>query len=179
MASRPPRVRVWDPFIRIFHWALAAAFLVAYLSHGGYLSVHRWAGYAIAVLVVLRVIWGFIGSTHARFADFVTGPRELSRYLGLLLRRREPRHLGHNPAGGAMIVLMLGLLAALCITGFVLDTPQFRDDRDFKQVHDLLTDATVVCIVLHLVGVVHASLRHRENLVGSMVTGHKRRESSG
>jgi cytochrome b len=177
MASRPPRVRVWDPFVRIFHWALAAAFLVAYFSHGGYLAVHRWAGYAITALVVLRVIWGFVGTPHARFADFVTGPRELSRYLGLLLRGREPRHIGHNPAGGAMIVVMLGLLAALCGTGFVLDTPQFRDDRDFKQVHDLLTDATVVCIVLHLAGVAHASWRHRENLVGGMITGRKREGS--
>jgi cytochrome b len=173
MASRPPRVRVWDPFIRMSHWALAAAFVVAYFSHGGYLAVHRWAGYAIAALVVLRVIWGFVGSTHARFADFVTGPRELLSYLRLLLRGREPRHIGHNPAGGAMIVVMLGLLAALCITGFVLDTPQFRDDRDFKQLHDLLTDATVVCIVLHLAGVAHASWRHRENLVGAMFTGRK------
>ena len=166
---------VWDPFVRIFHWTLVAAFVVAYFSHGGYLAVHRWAGYAITALVVLRVLWGFVGSPHARFADFVTGPRRLASYLGLLVRGREPRSLGHNPAGGAMIVVLLVLLAALCVTGIVLDTPRFRDDRDFKQIHDLLTDATLVCIVLHLAGVALASWRHRENLVAAMITGRKRR----
>ena len=81
MAASPSRVLVWDLFVRVFHWTLVAAFVVAYFSHGGYLSVHRWAGYLIAALVVLRVIWGFAGSTHARFRDFVTGPSELGRYL--------------------------------------------------------------------------------------------------
>lgn len=174
MAEGPSRVLVWDLFVRVFHWTLVAAFVVAYFSHGGYLAIHRWAGYVIAALVVMRVAWGFVGSEHARFRDFVTGPRELGRYLGLLLRGREPRYMGHNPAGGAMIVVLLILLAALCVTGFVLDTPQFRDDRDVKQVHDLLTDATVVCITLHLLGVAHASWRHRENLVGAITTGRKR-----
>ena len=84
------RVLVWDLFVRVFHWALVAAFVVAYFSHGGYLFVHRWAGYAIAALLLLRVIWGFVGSTHARFGDFVTSPGALARYLGLLLRGREP-----------------------------------------------------------------------------------------
>ena len=73
-----------------------------------------------------------------------------------------------------MIVAMLVLLAALCVTGLVLDTPHFRDDSDFKQVHDLLTDAVLVCIVLHIAGVVHASWHHRENLVAAMFSGRKR-----
>ncbi len=174
MERDPPPVRVWDPLVRIFHWALVVAFVVAYFSHGGYLAVHRISGYAIAALVAVRVVWGFVGPAHARFASFVTGPRALTAYLGLLVRGREPRHIGHNPAGGAMIVVLLALLAALSATGFVLDTPAFRDDRDFKEVHDLLTDATVVCIVLHLAGVALASWRHRENLVAAMITGRKR-----
>lgn len=170
----PPRVRVWDPFVRFFHWALAAAFVVAYFSHGGYLAVHRLSGYSIAALVFLRVLWGFAGSPHARFADFVPGPRKLFAYVALLVRGREPRHLGHNPAGAVMIVVLLVLLSALCATGVMLDTPRFRDDRDMQEVHDLLTDATVVCIVLHLAGVAYASWRQRENLVAAMVSGRKR-----
>jgi cytochrome b len=172
-------MRVWDPVVRLSHWALAAAFVVAYFSHGGYLTVHRVSGYAIAALVLLRVAWGFLGSPHARFTDFVPGPRKFFAYVGLLVRGREPRHVGHNPAGGAMIVVLLILLAALCATGFVLDTPRFRDDRDFKQVHDLLTDATVACIGLHLVGVAYASWRHRENLVAAMLSGRKRGPTEG
>jgi cytochrome b len=166
--------RVWDPLVRIIHWSLVVGFVVAYFSHGGYLAVHRIAGYVLTALVLVRVVWGFVGPPRARFADFVTGPRKLAAYLGLLMRGREPRHLGHNPAGGAMTVLLLTLLAALCATGFVLDTPRFRDDRDFKQVHDLLTDAAVVCIALHLAGVAYTSWRHRENLLAAMITGRKR-----
>jgi cytochrome b len=167
-------VRVWDPLVRLFHWALVAAFVVAWFSHGGYLPLHRVSGYIVAALVAVRVAWGFVGSPRARFADFVPGLRKLLDYLGLLVRGREPRHIGHNPAGGAMIVVMLVLLAALSVTGVVLDTPGFRDDKDFKEVHDLLTDAMVVCIVLHLAGVAHASWRHRENLVAAMISGRKR-----
>ena len=174
MSCEVPRVRVWDPVVRVFHWAVAAAFVVAYFSHGGYLAVHRVAGYAIAALVALRVLWGFVGSPHARFADFVPGPRKLSAYLGELVRGREPRHLGHNPAGAVMIVVLLALLAALCATGVVLDTPRFRDDRDLQEVHEILTHATLACIVLHLAGVAYASWRQRENLVAAMISGRKR-----
>jgi cytochrome b len=174
MSSEVPRVRVWDPFVRVFHWAVAAAFVVAYFSHGGYLAVHRVAGYAIAALVALRVRWGVVGSPHARIADVVPGPRKLSAYLGELVRGREPRHLGHNPAGAVMIVVLLALLAALCATGVVLDTPRFRDDRDLQEVHEILTHATLACIVLHLAGVAYASWRQRENLVAAMISGRKR-----
>jgi cytochrome b len=165
---------VWDPLVRLCHWALVVAFVVAYFSHGGYLAAHRISGYAIAAIVIIRVAWGFVGSPHARFADFVVGPRKLVAYGKQLLRGREPRHIGHNPAGGAMVVLLMALLAALSVTGLLLDTPRFRDDRDFKEVHDLLTDATLVCIVLHVAGVLYASWRQRENLVAAMVSGRKR-----
>ncbi|HET9652978.1 MAG TPA: cytochrome b/b6 domain-containing protein [Usitatibacter sp.] len=174
MAEEARGVRVWDALVRVVHWALVAAFVAAYFSHGGYLRVHRLAGYAISALVVVRMVWGFVGSPHARFADFVAGPRKLGTYLTLLVRGREPRHIGHNPAGGAMIVLLLVLLAAVCVTGVVLDTPWYRDDADFKQVHDLLTDATVVCILLHVMGVAVMSWRHRENLTVAMISGRKR-----
>jgi cytochrome b len=174
MSREVPRVRVWDPFVRVFHWGVAAAFVVAYFSHGGYLAVHRVAGYAIAALVASRVLWGFVGSPHARFADFVPGPRRLIGYMGQLVRGREARHLGHNPAGGVMIVVLLVLLAALCATGVVLDTPGFRDDRNLQEVHELLTDATLACIALHVAGVAHASWRQRENLVAAMISGRKR-----
>jgi cytochrome b len=168
-------MRVWDALIRVLHWAVVAAFLVAWFSHGGYLALHRVSGYVIAALVLVRVAWGFAGPAHARFSDFVVGPGKLAAYLRLLVRAREPRYVGHNPAGGVMIVVLLSLLAALCATGLMLDTPRFRDDGDFKAVHDLLTDATIACIVLHVAGVAYASWRHRENLVAAMLSGRKRK----
>jgi cytochrome b len=174
MASEGRGVRVWDPLVRVVHWSVVVAFVVAWFSHGGYLRVHRLAGYAITVLVAVRIVWGFVGSPHARFADFISGPGKLGTYFVLLARGREPRHLGHNPAGGVMIVVLLVLLAALCATGIVLDTPWFRDDGDMKEVHDLLTDAMLVCTVLHVAGVAFTSWRQRENLVAAMITGRKR-----
>lgn len=174
MAGQARSVRVWDPLVRLAHWLLVVAFVVAYFAHGGYLAVHRFAGYAIVALVAIRIAWGFVGPERARFTDFVPSPRALGTYVASLLRAREPRHIGHNPAGGVMIVMLLILLAALCATGIVLDTPRFRDDSDFKEVHDLLTDATLVCVALHVLGVAWASWRHRENLLMAMITGRKR-----
>jgi cytochrome b len=167
-------VRVWDPLVRVVHWSVGVAFVVAYFSHGGYLPVHRATGYLISALVVVRIAWGFVGPPHARFSDFVPGPRKLGAYLARLAKGREPRYIGHNPAGGVSVVALLALLAAVCATGIALDTPRYRDDGDFKQVHDMLTDATLAFIALHVIGVAYESWRHRENLVAAMISGLKR-----
>ena len=169
------RVRVWDPVVRATHWGIVVAFPVAYMTHGGYLFAHPVSGYALLALLAVRIAWGFAGPGTARFAHFVTGPRRLLAYVGQVVRGREPRHLGHNPAGAAMIVLLLALLAAVSLTGLVLDTPGWRDHRDLKALHDALADAIVVCVIVHLCGVAYSSWRHRENLVGAMITGFKRR----
>jgi cytochrome b len=174
MGEEARGVRVWDPLVRVVHWSVAVAFVVAYFSHGGYLPVHRATGYLISALVVVRIAWGFVGSAHARFEDFIVGPRRVLSYLALLARSREPRYIGHNPAGGVMIVALLVLLATLCTSGIVLDTPSYRDDAGVKQVHDLLTDAMLGCIAMHVIGVAYTSWRQRENLVAAMITGRKR-----
>ncbi|MFB6357494.1 MAG: cytochrome b/b6 domain-containing protein [Thiohalorhabdaceae bacterium] len=116
----PAQVRVWDPWIRISHWLLAGAFCVAYFVVEEPLAVHVWAGYLIRALLGIRVVWGVIGPRHARFTDFVPTPTRLRRYLGDLLRGRERRHLGHNPAGGAMVVTLLVALAATVGTGLMV-----------------------------------------------------------
>mgnify|MGYP000966308199 CR=1 FL=1 len=108
-------VRVWDPFVRIAHWSLVILFAVSYLSEGEPEWLHTWSGYIIAGLVVLRILWGFVGSQHARFSDFVTGPFNALRYLVDMLRGTSPRYLGHSPAGGAMTIALI--LALLVTTG--------------------------------------------------------------
>ena len=121
--SQPRGTLVWDPLVRFGHWALVAAFAVAYLSAeeeaGGPDPLHVWGGYVVGGIVVLRVLWGFVGQRHARFSDFVCGPLKALLYLRDLLLGRGRRYLGHSPAGGAMVIALLVCLAATVVTGVV------------------------------------------------------------
>ena len=119
--STPTRVvHVWDPLVRIGHWLLVVAFGVAIVTQGEPELVHTWAGYAIAGYVIVRVIWGFVGPPSARFTAFVTSPARAVRYFSDLLRGQAPRYLGHSPAGGIMVLLLLVSLAATTTAGMVL-----------------------------------------------------------
>lgn len=199
-------VRIWDPLVRIGHWILVAAFAVAYITEDDFLTIHSWAGYAVAAVVALRIVWGFVGPEHARFASFVAGPRQVWDYLAALLRFRAPRHLGHSPAGGAMVVALLLALAGTTLTGAatyavryergplvgivtaqpsappadvaVLKKERRKDRRGhlLKEVHEIFANLTLVLIGLHIAGVALASMAHRENLPRAMVTGLKRAE---
>jgi cytochrome b len=114
------RVKVWDPLVRIGHWVLAGGFLVAYLTAEENQGVHVLAGYTVAVVLVVRVIWGIIGTHHARFANFVKGPGAVLGYLGGLFTGRSRRSLGHNPAGAAMILALLLGVGGTAISGMAL-----------------------------------------------------------
>lgn len=107
-------VRVWDLFVRAFHWTAAIGFFVAYFTEDGPITLHVWAGYVVGALVLLRIVWGFIGPQHARFSDFVCPPGVVLRYLRDLIMLRGRRYLGHSPGGGAMVIaLLIGLLVTV------------------------------------------------------------------
>lgn len=200
------KVRVWDPLVRVFHWGLAAAFAVAYLSAEELDTVHEIAGYVVAGLVAFRLIWGLVGSRYARFTQFLRGPSETIVYLGDMARGKERRYLGHNPAGAAMIVALLLTLSGTAFTGWLMeepgrvamlpDMPQIvspaiaDEDGEYEsygaggeealeEVHEVLANLMLFLIALHVGGVVLASFRHHEILARSMVTGDKRAPRPG
>lgn len=166
------RVKVWDPLLRVLHWSLAASFAVAYATGEEILSLHELAGYAIIAIVGVRALWGLIGPEHARFDDFVPGPASLLAYLRDLLAGRGRRYLGHNPAGGAMIVAMLAALLATSATGVLT----LSGGEAVEELHEAAANITLALVLLHVAGVIVASLLHGENLIGAMITGSKRRE---
>ncbi|MEZ5828757.1 MAG: cytochrome b/b6 domain-containing protein [Hyphomicrobiales bacterium] len=180
-----PEISVWDPFVRVFHWTVVVAFTVAYLTEDDTLTVHVWAGYLVGILVVARVLWGFVGPQHARFSDFVYAPATAFTYVRDLLRFRGRRYLGHSPGGGYMVVVLLIFLAATVVTGLVvyggdqqagplagMFTEEFGES--FEEVHEVIANITLALIFLHIAAVILASFVHRENLVRAMITGKKR-----
>lgn len=121
-SSAEPRllVRVWDPLIRVGHWVLVSAFFIAYLTEDDLLTQHVWAGYVVGAIVVIRVLWGFVGPKYARFSDFIYSPIKILKYLGGIFGRRSNRYVGHSPAGGAMVVALLLATGATVYSGLVL-----------------------------------------------------------
>jgi cytochrome b len=174
-AGEAATMRVWDPLVRVFHWSLVAAFAVAWLTGDELERLHEATGYVIIVLLGVRIVWGFVGSTHARFADFVYRPSRVVGYLADTARLRARRYLGHNPAGGAMVVALLVVLAATAGSGFAMTTEAFHDAHWVEEVHEVMANVAILLVGLHLAGVAVASLEHRENLVRAMITGRKRR----
>ena len=172
----PATVRVWDPLVRIFHWSLVTAFLTAWFAEGGE-RVHDTAGYVVLGLVAVRVVWGLIGTRHARFTDFVPTPAGLLAYLRDLATGEAPRHLGHNPAGGAMIVALLAMVALTAGSGWLLITDRFWGSDWVEALHRGAAWLTLALIGCHVTGVLVSSLLHRENLVVAMLTGRKRAEA--
>lgn len=172
-----PTVPVWDRFVRLFHWATATLVLIAFLTTDDLRWLHEDAGYAVLVLVVARIVWGLIGSWHARFVSFVRGPRDVLNYLTLLRAGRAPRYLGHNPAGGLMIVALLTLLVIVAGSGWLSETNAYFGVPWVDHLHHTSAHLLLLLIGLHVVGVVVSSWLHRENLISAMITGRKRRET--
>jgi cytochrome b len=167
-------VPVWDPFVRAFHWSLVLSVLVAWITAGEWDKAHEAAGYVAGALVAARVVWGFLGSRYARFAQFVPPPPSVVAYLRAIAAGTERRYLGHNPAGAAMIVVLLAGIAGTVTTGWLRTTDVFWGWRPMELLHSALANGVFVLVGAHVAGVALASWRHRENLVRAMVTGVKR-----
>ncbi|MCQ8115863.1 cytochrome b/b6 domain-containing protein [Methylomonas rosea] len=110
-------VAVWDIFIRIFHWSLVIAFTVAYFTSEEENAWHIYAGYTVLSLIIFRILWGVIGSRHARFSDFVCSPRGVYDYIRELRASSAKRYIGHNPLGGWMVLALLFTLLIVTVSG--------------------------------------------------------------
>tara|TARA_R110000787_G_scaffold247038_1_gene352717 strand:+ start:31 stop:639 length:609 start_codon:yes stop_codon:yes gene_type:complete len=180
-------VKVWDPVVRYGHWILLLAFFTAYFTEDDFLIPHVWAGYVVGAVVALRLIWGFIGTRHARFTDFVRPPGEAARYLVGLATRKSRRFIGHSPAGGAMVIALLLFLAVTVFSGIVIYgieegagplagwVSQHAESEDmWEEIHEIFANLTLFLVGLHVAGVLYASYVHRDNLIKAMFTGRKR-----
>ena len=200
-------VKVWDILIRIFHWSLVFFFMIAYLTGDELETMHAYIGFLIIGLLGLRIIWGIIGTQYARFTNFICSPQTIMSYLKSLLTSNPKHYLGHNPAGGAMVIVMIiflslvswsglkayeaegkGPLAAteISIVSTAVADDWYEDDHkhghkgdDFwEDIHELIVNFMLLLVFLHLGGVLASSALHKENLVRAMITGRKEKHDS-
>ena len=159
---------VWDLPTRVFHWLLFAAVAVAYLTggeeEGGQFTLHVGAGYLIAALLVFRIVWGFVGSEHSRFRDFIPTPARVKEHVQGLLAGNPRHYAGHNPVGGIAIFAMIAILIATLYTGL------FGGGEDL---HETFANLILIVAGLHVAGVIAESLLTGENLVPAMIHGRK------
>lgn len=174
-AGAQPRARVlvWDAPVRVFHWLMVLSFAGAYLTAESerWRLVHVTLGYTMAGLVFFRIVWGLVGTRHARFADFVRGPADVVRYLKSLLNGRPEHHAGHNPAGALAIVALLLLTLGVAAAGW--GTYNDLGGEWLEDVHEALANTMLAIVIVHVAAVVVSGWLHGENLVRAMLTGRK------
>ncbi len=188
-------IKIWDIGVRVFHWSLVLFYTVAYISEDVEL-IHVYAGYVVLGLIAFRVVWGLIGTKYARFSNFIFGKPETINYVKSLFTRNPKRFLGHNPAGGWMILAMLISLLLVSWTGLemyadagkgplagtsveIFDKAYANGDEEshesaWEEIHESMANLTLLLVFVHIAGVIVSSIVHRENLVKSMITGYKK-----
>ena len=188
MSNPTNTVKVWDPFVRLFHWTLVLSFFIAYITEEDFLTIHTYAGYTVLTLLILRIIWGLIGTRHARFSDFTYSPQTIKEFIKDTLYLRAKRYLGHNPAGGAMILLMIFSLLVTTLTGIAVygieeqagPLSSWYMQKDslwgdvFEETHEFFANFSLLLVFVHVAGVIIESFIHKENLAKSMIDGKKR-----
>jgi cytochrome b len=168
------RILVWDVPTRVFHWTLALSFAGAYLTAESerYRDIHLALGYLMLGLLVFRLVWGFVGTSYARFSSFLYEPAAVVAYVRSLLSPQPQHHVGHNPAGGVAILLLILLGLLISISGLGLYW-EIGDEDVFEELHEIAANLMLLVVFVHIAGVLISSVLHKENLVGAMFTGYK------
>lgn len=168
MPRRAGQVTVWDLPLRLFHWTLAIAIAIAFVSAEEDSALNHWhvlSGWVAGILVIFRLAWGILGGEHSRFSDFIR-PSGIARHVSGLFRGRTDATLGHNPLGAIAVVVLLALIAATVATG------AFGGEAA-ADIHEVIGWTLLAMVALHIVAVIIMSLLERENLVRAMITGNK------
>lgn len=182
--SAQTRIKVWDILVRIFHWTLVVSFTTGYLITDKF-PLHAYAGYTIFTLIVIRIVWGFVGTQYARFSAFTYSVNETVQYLLSALRMGKAReYLSHNPMGALMVYLLLTMLLCNTVIGTMLYAAQQLEgplaeivptmwDENLEVIHKFMAKALLTLACFHLGGVLWATWWHRQNYVLAMFTGYK------
>ena len=171
----PDTVRVWDLAVRFTHWSVAAIVLYDLVDDSGD-QLHRVLGYVAAGLVLFRILWGFVGTEHARFSAWLPRPAGVLAYGRALLRGRAPRFISHTPLGAVMMLAMWVLILSLAITGWMSRLDPFWGEDWPIDIHRWLSNTLLGLVAVHVVAAIAMSVKGRENLIVSMITGYKRRK---
>lgn len=166
-------VKVWDLCIRIFHWLMVTIvfFNFTFFDEG---RVHETLGYILVGLLIFRLLWGFIGSQHARFKDFMPNADKIRHHLKGIQEGYRTFYPGHNPLGALMIFNLLLTLALLCFTGYLATTDIFWGIEWVEEIHEFFADYLLFSIFIHVAGVVWETVMSRVNLIFAMFTGIKK-----
>jgi cytochrome b len=172
-ASGIRRVLVWDAPVRVFHWLMVFSFAGAYLTAESerWRLVHVTLGYTMVGLVAFRIVWGLVGTRYARFSNFVRGPAAIANYVRGLVRGRPEHHVGHNPAGALAIVALLVSTMVVSATGWAAYVE--LGGEALEELHEVVANAMLAIVVVHVAGVLMASWLHRDNLIGAILSGRK------
>jgi cytochrome b len=164
---------VWDRFIRVFHWSLVLCVVANYFVLEDEKTLHQWVGYLASALVAARIVWGFVGSPHARFSDFFPTPRRVWRHVRQLAAGKADMHWGHNPVGALMMLALMGLVLALGVSGWMQGLDAFWGDEQLQAIHEFLGNALIALAGLHALAAIVMGRLERTRLVSAMFTGVK------
>lgn len=167
-------VPVWDLGVRLFHWSLVVCVALNSLVLEEGKDAHQWVGYAAFGLVLARVLWGFVGSRHARFAAFFPTPSRVWRPLSALRRGHVQAYVGHSPLGAVMMLTLMALVLALGVTGWMQGLDAYFGEEWLQELHEALATLLWICVGLHVLAALLLGRLERVGLVWAMVTGVKR-----
>lgn len=169
----PTITPIWDRFVRTFHWTLVLCVMVNYFLISDGEVIHRWTGYLASALVCMRIVWGFIGSKHARFRDFTPSPSKVVHHVRAMFSGELERHSGHNPLGALMMFALMGTVIGLGVSGWMQTLDAFWGEEWLQAIHEFLANTLIALATLHALSAIVMGRIERTKLIKAMFTGEK------